>query len=185
MTKLNRLSRPDALLPLRAVLLCVLCWAAGCASNPGNEALVDPLKQRLLAREDIALQNLLLARTPAYSYAGSGGGSGRRGGYSYLDAPYNGPAIEPPLPDLNMLPEDMPPWEDLPEPTPEPQPTPMEPAPTDADPAPTPPPATPEPTPEATPEATPEVTPGPEPDVTAIPAPVSEPSPAAEPPPAL
>ena len=175
MTKLNRLSRPDALLPLRAVLLCVLCWAAGCASNPGNEALVDPLKQRLLAREDIALQNLLLARTPAYSYAGSGGGSGRRGGYSYLDAPYDGPAIEPPLPDLNMLPEDMPPWEDFPEPTPtpEPQPTPMEPVPTGDEPA-----STPTPTPEATP------TPTPAPEQATIPAPAATPetTPAAEPP---
>ena len=107
---MNRLSRPDAFLPVRAVLLGCLCWAAGCASNPNNETLVDPLKQRLLAREDIALQNLLLARTPAYSYAGSG----RGGSYSYLDAPYDGPAVEPPLPDLNLLPEDMPPWDDMP-----------------------------------------------------------------------
>lgn len=175
MTKLNGLSRPDGRLPSRCFLFVLLCAAAGCASNPGNEALVDPLKQRLLAREDIALQNLLLARTPAYSYAGSGGGSGRRGGSSYLDAPYDGPAIEPPLPDLNMLPEDMPPWEDFPEPTPtpEPQPTPIEPVPTGDEPV-----AAPVPTPEAT--STP--TPAPEPAIPATPAP--EATPAAEPPPA-
>jgi len=109
----------------------------GCAANdPAGDLLADPLKQRLLAREDIALQNLLLARTPAYSYAG-----GARGTYSYLDEPYDGPAIEPPLPDLNLLPEDMPPWEDFPEDAPQepvPTPTPIEPVPTDADPTPTP-----------------------------------------------
>ncbi len=103
---------------LRAVGLVLLFWATGCANSADNQALVDPLKQRLLAREDIALQNLLLARMPAV--------------YSYLDAPYDGPAIEPPLPDLNMLPEDMPPWEDIPEetPAPEPGPTPIQPVPT-------------------------------------------------------
>jgi hypothetical protein len=93
-------------------LAAIALLAAGCAGNPNNDVLIDPLKQRLIAREDIALQNLLLARTPVYSYAGSSGG-GRS--YSYLDAPYDGPAIEPPLPDLNLLPEDMPPWEDVPE----------------------------------------------------------------------
>jgi len=87
----------------------LLLFLVGCAS-PNSGVLVDPLKQRLLAREDVALQNLLFARTPAYSYAGSGGG----GAYAYLDAPYDGPAIEPPLPDLNLLPEDMPPWDDVP-----------------------------------------------------------------------
>jgi len=117
MKKPSILSRPTWLLPARttikAVLACVvLASLAGCAGNPNNEILIDPLKQRLIAREDIALQNLLLARTPVYSYAGSSGG-GRS--YSYLDEPYDGPAIEPPLPDLNLLPEDMPPWEDVPE----------------------------------------------------------------------
>jgi hypothetical protein len=111
-----------------------LPFLAGCASPQADSTLADPLKQRLLAREDNALQNLLLARTPAYNYAGPGGGSGRRGSFSYLDAPYDGPAVEPPLPDLNMLPEDMPPWEEFaeePSPPPKPQPTPMEPVPTD------------------------------------------------------
>jgi hypothetical protein len=149
--------------------LCISAWAAlvllsvaGCATDPGTEALVDPLKQRLMAREDIALQNLLLARTPAYSYAGSRGG----GSYSYLDAPYDGPSVEPPLPDLNLLPEDMPPWEELTGETPaaEPQPTPMEPVPTDSEPGPMPTPSTPAPAPEPTPS----------PD----PAPAAEPSPA-------
>jgi hypothetical protein len=85
------------------LLLCLV----GCAS-PNGSVLVDPLKQRLLAREDVALQNLLFARMPAYGAAGSSGA------YSYLDAPYDGPAVEPPLPDLNLLPEDMPPWDDVP-----------------------------------------------------------------------
>lgn len=121
----------------------ILLWVAGCASNPNSDVLIDPLKQRLLAREDIALQNLLFARTPAYSYADSSGG-GRS--YSYLDAPYDGPAVEPPLPDLNLLPEDMPPWEELEPlppvpgsaptgastPEPSPQPTPIEHVPTEA-----------------------------------------------------
>jgi len=116
-----------------------LASLAGCAGNPNNDVLIDPLKQRLVAREDIALQNLLFARAPAYSYGGSSGG-GRS--YSYLDAPYDGPAIEPPLPDLNLLPEDMPPWEEL-EPLPavpgnapseaDPPPTPVEPVPMEAD----------------------------------------------------
>lgn len=91
-----------ARLPL-TLLLCL----AGCAS-PNSSVLVDPLKQRLLAREDVALQNLLFARMPAYGAAGPGGA------YSYLDAPYDGPSVEPPLPDLNLLPEDMPPWDDVP-----------------------------------------------------------------------
>lgn len=171
MTKLNGLSRPDGLLPLRVFLFVFLCGVAGCATNPDNEALVDPLKQRLLAREDIALQNLLLARTPAYSYAGSGG----RSAYSYLDAPYDGPAIEPPLPDLNMLPDDMPPWEDFPEetPTPTPQPTPIEPVPTGDEPV---------PTPAPTPEATPAPTSATAPANMSAPEPTPETSPAAEPP---
>jgi len=71
--------------------------------------LIDPLKQRLIAREDIALQNLLFGRMPTYASGGS---------YSYLDAPYDGPAIEPPLPDLSLLPEDLPPWEEQLEPLP-------------------------------------------------------------------
>jgi hypothetical protein len=112
-----------------------LPFLAGCAVSDADSTLADPLKQRLLAREDNALQNLLLARTPADNYyAGAGGGSGRRGPSAYLDAPYDGPAVEPPLPDLNMLPEDMPPWEEFPEepsPPPKPQPTPMQPVPTD------------------------------------------------------
>ena len=91
----------------------LLLFLSGCAANPDNDVLVDPLKQRLIAREDIALQNLLFARTPASNYAVSGGGS-----YSYLDAPYDGPAIEPPLPDLSLLPEDLPPWEEKLEPLP-------------------------------------------------------------------
>jgi hypothetical protein len=119
---------------IRYVCVVLLSGAAGCATDANNKALVDPLKQRLLAREDIALQNLLLARAPAYSYSGGG----RGGAYSYLDAPYDGPAIEPPLPDLNMLPEDMPPWDDFPEETPasepQPQPTPIQPVPTDDEP---------------------------------------------------
>ena len=111
-----------------------LPFLAGCASPNADNTLADPLKQRLLAREDNALQNLLLARTPADNfYAGPGAGSGRRGASTYLDTPYDGPAVEPPLPDLNMLPEDMPPWEEFPEepsPPPKPQPTPMQPVPT-------------------------------------------------------
>jgi len=79
------------------VLLVLSC----CASNPNSDVLVDPLKQRLIAREDIALQNLLFARTPAYS----GGG--------YFDEAYDGPVVEPPLPDLSLLPEDLPPWEEV------------------------------------------------------------------------
>ena len=141
MTKLNRLSRPDGPFCLLSCAVLVIL-ITGCASSPDNEALVDPLKQRLVAREDIALQNLLLARTPAYSYAG-----GARDTYSYLDEPYEGPAVEPPLPDLNLLPEDMPPWEDFPEDVPrepEPTPTPIEPVPTNAEP-----PSVPTPTPEA------------------------------------
>ena len=177
MTKLSGSSRPDGLLCLRTVLVVVLCCLSGCATNADNEALVDPLKQRLLAREDIALQNLLLARTPAYGSAPSGGGSGRHGGYSYLDAPYDGPAIEPPLPDLNMLPEDMPPWEDFPEetPAPTPQPTPIEPVPIGDEPG---------PTPAPTPEETPALTPAPEPTIMPAPEATPETSPAAEPPPA-
>lgn len=122
----------------------------GCASNPNADVLIDPLKQRLLAREDIALQNLLLARTPAYSYAGGGGRA-----YSYLDEPYEGPAVEPPLPDLNLLPEDMPPWEDFPEDAPQepkPTPTPIEPVPTEAEP---------NPAPNLAPETTPVIDPAP------------------------
>ncbi|MEX1045121.1 MAG: hypothetical protein WEC73_03250 [Chthoniobacterales bacterium] len=119
-------------MPARAFCLSLLCCAAGCATNPNNDVLIDPLKQRLIAREDIALQNLLFARAPAYGYGGGGGGS-----HSYLDAPYDGPAVEPPLPDLNLLPEDMPPWEELPQtPAPSesaPQPTPNEPAPMEAE----------------------------------------------------
>lgn len=97
----------------------LLILLAGCASPHDSGLLIDPLKQRLIAREDIALQNLLLARMPAP--------------YSYLDAPYDGPAVEPPLPDLNLLPEDLPPWEEVAEP-PEatPQPTPPEPVPMEA-----------------------------------------------------
>ena len=117
-----------------------LPFLAGCASPNADNTLADPLKQRLLAREDNALQNLLLARTPADNfYAGPGAGSGRRGASTYLDTPYDGPAVEPPLPDLNMLPEDMPPWEEFPEepsPPPKPQPTPMQPVPTDDESAP-------------------------------------------------
>ena len=96
--------------------LCALLSAAalaGCAANPNSEVLIDPLKQRLIAREDIALQNLLFARTPAHISSGPSGSS-----YSYLDAPYDGPAIEPPLPDLSLLPEDLPPWEEKLEPLP-------------------------------------------------------------------
>ena len=96
---------------LGAVMALLL--SAGCASNQNTDVLVDPLKQRLIAREDIALQSLLFARTPAYITSGPGGSS-----YSYLDAPYDGPAIEPPLPDLSLLPEDLPPWEEKLEPLP-------------------------------------------------------------------
>jgi len=100
------LSRPDRQIRCLACVLSLLLLA-GCASDPNNDVLVDPLKQRLLAREDIALQNLLLARAPAYGYA--------EGSSSYLDEPYDGPSIEPPLPDLNLLPEDMPAWDEIPE----------------------------------------------------------------------
>jgi hypothetical protein len=138
MKKPSILSRPTWLLPtkskietLRAGLVtCAALTLAGCASNPNSDVLVDPLKQRLIAREDIALQNLLFARTPAYVSSGSSGS------YSYLDAPYDGPAIEPPLPDLSLLPEDLPPWEEplqplppVPDGTPDPMTTPA-PAPT-------------------------------------------------------
>jgi len=92
-----------------ALALLILIFAAGCATNPNSDVLVDPLKQRLMAREDIALQNMLFARMPAYNLASGG---------SYLDAPYDGPAIEPPLPDLSLLPEDLPPWEEKLEPLP-------------------------------------------------------------------
>ena len=88
---------------LSLLAVCFFLSLAGCASAPNSDVLVDPLKQRLIAREDIALQNLLLDRMPAYSVGGSGS-----------DEPYSGPSIEPPLPDLNLLPEDMPPWEELP-----------------------------------------------------------------------
>ena len=91
----------------RLLPFALLLFLVGCAS-PNSDVLVDPLKQRLIAREDVALQNLLFARMPAYGAAGPGGA------YSYLDAPYDGPAIEPPLPDLNLLPEDMPLWDDVP-----------------------------------------------------------------------
>lgn len=121
MRKQSILSRPTWPLPTKAktetlrvgLVACAALTMAGCASNPNAEVLIDPLKQRLIAREDIALQNLLFARTPAYISSGSGGGS-----YSYLDAPYDGPAIEPPLPDLSLLPEDLPPWEEQLEPLP-------------------------------------------------------------------
>ena len=106
------LSRPDRRIQ-RIVVTLGLVLLAGCASNPNSDVLTDPLKQRLIAREDIALQNLLFERTPAYISSGQGGGS-----YSYLDAPYDGPAIEPPLPDLSLLPEDLPPWEEKLEPLP-------------------------------------------------------------------
>lgn len=118
MRKPSILSSPTWLLPSRTRIkalvsfprsIVVLLCLAGCASNPNSDVLVDPLKQRLIAREDIALQNLLFARTPAYASGGS---------YSYLDAPYDGPAIEPPLPDLSLLPEDLPPWEEQLEPLP-------------------------------------------------------------------
>lgn len=142
--KLERLS--GAIRPLvaaseiriRSYAFFLLLLVAGCAARPNNDVLVDPLKQRLIAREDIALQNLLFARTPAYISSGSGGGS-----YSYLDAPYDGPAIEPPLPDLSLLPEDLPPWEEQLEPlppVPDGTPDPM---------------TTPAPAPISTPEATP------------------------------
>ena len=117
MRKPSMLSRPTWLLPTKAkietlragLVTCAALTMAGCASNPNAEVLIDPLKQRLIAREDIALQNLLFARTPAYASGDS---------YSYLDAPYDGPAIEPPLPDLSLLPEDLPPWEEQLEPLP-------------------------------------------------------------------
>lgn len=92
------------LLPCAPLLLVM-----GCAT-PESSVLIDPLKQRLLAREDVALQNLLFARLPAYPADGPRSSTSS----SYLDAPYDGPAIEPPLPDLNMLPEDIPPWEEVP-----------------------------------------------------------------------
>ena len=97
----------------------ILILLAGCASPHDGGLLIVPLRQRLLAREDVALQNLLLARMPA--------------SYSYLDAPYDGPAVEPPLPDLNLLPEDLPPWEEVAEPPGAvPRPTPLGPVPTGA-----------------------------------------------------
>ena len=93
--------------------VCCLLALAGCATNPNSDVLVDPLKQRLIAREDIALQNLLLERMPVYAAYDSDAGPR-----------YDGPAVEPPLPDLNLLPEDMPPWEELPPiPVPESSPT--------------------------------------------------------------
>lgn len=113
MPDLALLSSPNRRIRAPKVILCsavsavFLSLLTGCAVNPDNEALVDPLKQRLLAREDIALQNLLLARAPVYSSTG--------GGSSHLDEPYDGPVIEPPLPDLNLLPEDMPAWDEIPE----------------------------------------------------------------------
>jgi len=90
----------------RKCLLSVALIASSCATSPQSDVLVDPLKQRLIAREDVALQNLLFARTPAYAYQGAGGSS-------FWDAPYDGTAIEPPLPDLSLLPEDLPPWDEV------------------------------------------------------------------------
>jgi hypothetical protein len=107
MRKPSILSSPTWLLPARITVKAVfaataLASFAGCATNPNNDVLVDPLKQRLIAREDIALQNLMLERSPVYS--------SDQGGW---DAPYDGPAVEPPLPDLSLLPEDLPPWEEI------------------------------------------------------------------------
>ena len=171
---------------MRLFLACLATLLPGCAANdPAGDLLADPLKQRLLAREDIALQNLLLARTPAYSYAGGGGSA-----YSYLDEPYDGPSVEPPLPDLNLLPEDMPPWEDFPEDTPrepEPTPTPIEPVPTGAEPTPAPEAAPPPPQPVSAPETAPasESTPVPPADVPPPETPAPEQPAADEPPVAL
>lgn len=113
MKKQSILSRPTWLLPSRtrlkvpvrfAVKASILLGLVGCASNPNNEVLVDPLKQRLMAREDIALQNLLLSRMGSVDASGSS---------AAWDAPYyDGPSIEPPLPDLSLLPEDLPPWDE-------------------------------------------------------------------------
>jgi len=94
--------------PAAAVVLLLV--SAGCAAHPDHALSVDPLKQRLLAREEAALENLRLDRAPVYAYTPSAGGGGRLPVYSYLDAPYDGPPVEPPLPDLNLLPEDLPPW---------------------------------------------------------------------------
>lgn len=102
----RRIAAARAISLTGAFVICLLLLP-GCASNPNNDVLVDPLKQRLLAREYIALQNLLLSRAPAYGYSDAGS--------SYLDEPYDGPSIEPPLPDLNLLPEDMPAWDEIPE----------------------------------------------------------------------
>lgn len=123
MKKPSILSRRTSLLPTKTEInntalrwiACSMLVIAGCAASPNSDVLVDPLRQRLIAREDIALQNLLFGRMPAYGDA-SPSGAGRS--YSYLDAPYDGPAIEPPLPDLSLLPEDLPPWEEKLEPLP-------------------------------------------------------------------
>lgn len=90
----------------RCCCLGAALLVTGCANSTNDGVLVDPLKQRLIAREDVALQNLLFARIPAYAYQGAGGSS-------FWDAPYEGTAIEPPLPDLSLLPEDLPPWDEV------------------------------------------------------------------------
>ena len=96
-------TEPSAALRAACAWVVIALSITGCATNPNNDVLADPLKQRLIAREDIALQNLLLERMPVYAAYDSD-----------AEARYDGPAIEPPLPDLNLLPEDMPPWEELP-----------------------------------------------------------------------
>lgn len=83
----------------RGLLLFLAPLAAGCAAlgpPAGAAPEADPLRARLIAREDLALQNILLARLPIETHG----------------APYHGPAFEPPLPepDLTMLPDELPPW---------------------------------------------------------------------------
>ncbi len=84
-----------------AYFLPLALLLAACATSPDQgDRLADPLRDRLLAREDIAMQNLIIARSPYFAYASD-------------DEPYFGNPVEPPLPDLNLLPEDLPPWEDF------------------------------------------------------------------------
>lgn len=91
---------------------------ASCASKVNNNDLADPLEQRLLAREDKTLQNLLASRVRA------GGSTDAAAGSSYWNGTYDGPAVEPPLPDLNLLPEDLPQWDENPSTAESPSPAP-------------------------------------------------------------
>lgn len=83
------------------LLLCVATATAGCASVGPLAAPTDALRERLLAREDLGWQQLLIERSPGLDAAGAAWN-------------YTGPAVEPPLPepDLSLMPEELPVWTD-------------------------------------------------------------------------